>query len=102
MFLFLQQEPVVEPETADNAYNDLMVNYFLGASDPVDSVAQQEPFGLQRRSDAPASSNNNQGVIPLSSVLEVNKNTNNSTGSETTPAPPAPEPSQVPQQVKNS
>lgn len=78
-----------------------MVNYFLGASEPIDSGVQSEQFDLQRRSDVSApTGNSNQGMIPLSTVLEANKNTNNATGSETTLAPPAPVPSQVPEQVK--
>lgn len=65
----------------------------------MDAVVQREQFDLQRRSEVPASGKSNQGVITLSSVVEANKNGNGTQNSDTTQAPPAPLPSQVPQQV---
>lgn len=98
--IYAPPEPAVEPEPSDNAYNDFMVNYFLEGSEPLDAVVQPEQFDLQRRSEVPEVRERNQGVIPLSRILEASKNSNNTEKSETTQAPSASVPSQVPPQVQ--
>ena len=100
--LNFQQEPVVEREPSNNAYNDFMVNYLLENSEPVAAPVQPEEFDLQRRSDSSFSANNGrQGMIQLSNVIEANKNVNNTQKVDTTQAPSAPVPSQVPPQVRS-
>ncbi|XP_035208251.1 uncharacterized protein LOC118182970, partial [Stegodyphus dumicola] len=94
------QEPM-EPEAGDgNLYNDLMVNYLMGDSDPKEVMDQSEIFDMQRRSGGNNAQQSNAGVINISNVQEANKNASNSASNNSTLAPPVPFPSQPSPQVQ--
>ncbi|XP_054709991.1 uncharacterized protein LOC129219728 [Uloborus diversus] len=92
-------EPIMESEPSDgNLYNDLMVNYLLNDNEPKEPMDQSEIYGMQRRSSL--DSNNKEGVISLSNVLEANKNATSSASGNFTLVPAAPIPSQPTPQVQ--